>query len=299
MIHTKKRFIIIDSNALIHRAYHALPPLKTKKGETVNVVYGFLLIFLKTIKDFNPDFIAAAFDLPSPTFRHKEYQEYKIKRPKMPEEFYNQIPKIKEFLKNFNVPIFEKESFEADDIIGTITHLASREDKSIETIILTSDLDMLQLIDENTFVCAMKKGLKDIIIYDKESVEKKFQLSPSQLIDFKALKGDHSDNISGVTGIGEKTSIQLIKDFGSLENLYKTIEERNEESQKIKPKIKETLLKHKEQAFFSKMLVKIRKDANIDFNLDKCRWKGYNYNKKNIIEMLKNFEFYSLINKLP
>jgi len=297
MIEENKIFIIIDSNALIHRAYHALPPLKTKNGELTNAVYGFLLVFLKAIKEFHPEYIAAAFDLKAPTFRHNHFKEYKAKRPKMPDEFYQQIPIIKDFLKAFNVPIFEKEGFEADDIIGTISDLLSKNEKDLEIIILTGDSDMFQLINKNTKVYAPKKGLKDTLLYDEEKIREKYNLTPDQLIDFKALKGDASDNISGVKGIGEKTAIELIRKFKNLENLYKEIENETEESKEIKERIKEILIKNKEVAFFSRMLVEIRKDAPIDFKLENCQWKGYN--KKNVEELLKNYEFFSLINKLP
>ncbi|HOK00610.1 MAG TPA: 5'-3' exonuclease H3TH domain-containing protein [Candidatus Pacearchaeota archaeon] len=297
MMEENKIFIIIDSNALIHRAYHALPPLKTKNGELINAVYGFLLVFLKAIKEFHPEYIAAAFDLKAPTFRHNHFKEYKAKRPKMPDEFYQQIPIIKDFLKAFNVPIFEKEGFEADDIIGTISDLLSKNEKDLEIIILTGDSDIFQLINKNTKVYAPKKGLKDTLLYDEEKIREKYNLTPDQLIDFKSLKGDASDNISGVKGIGEKTAIELIRKFKNLENLYKEIENETEESKEIKERIKEILIKNKEAAFFSKMLVEIRKDAPIDFKLENCQWKGYN--KKNVEELLKNYEFFTLINKLP
>ncbi len=295
----KKRLIVIDSNSIIHRAYHALPPLTTQKGELVNAVYGFLLVFFRAIKDFQPDFIAATFDLPAPTFRHKKYKEYKAKRPKAPEELYQQIPKTKEFLKVFGVPIFEKEGFEADDIIGTIAKLAPRKQvlPKIETIILSGDLDSLQLVDGQTKVYALRKGVKDIVLYDEKLVKEKFQgLTPNQILDFKALKGDPSDNIPGVTGIGEKTAIKLLLEFGSLENLYEKIEENSEKAKRLKPKLKETLLKYKNQAFLSKDLAKIEKNTPIDFNLEKCRWQKFD--KKKVSKLLERFEFYSLVKRL-
>ena len=306
----KKRLIIIDGNALIHRAYHALPLLKTKKGELVNAVYGFLLVFLKAIREFQPNYIAAAFDIPKPTFRHKEFKEYKIKRPPTPKELSEQIPKIKEILKEFGVPTFEKEGFEADDIIGTIAHLAPKRQvipaakgeprplgREIETIILSGDLDTLQLINRNTKVYTPKKGLKDTVLYDEEMVKKRYEIRPSQLVDFRALRGDPSDNIPGVTGIGEKTAIHLLKDFGSLNNIYQEIEEKTEKSKKIKPAIREKLLQYKEQAFFSKRLSEIKKDVPIDFNLEKCSFQEYN--KERVVQVFKKIEFYSLINRLP
>jgi len=293
MVNEKKKLIIIDSNSIIHRAYHALPPLTTKKEELVNAVYGFLLVFFKAIREFQPDFIAATFDFPAPTFRHKKYKEYKAKRPPAPEELYQQIPKVKEVLKAFNVPIFEKEGFEADDIIGTIAHLAPKRQiiPEVETIILSGDLDVLQLINPKTKIYSLRKGVKDIILYDEDLVKEKYGgLMPEQLLDFKALKGDPSDNIPGVPGIGEKTAVELIKEFGSLENLYQNLE-------KLKPKLKESLLLQKEQAFFSKELAEIKTNVPIDFNLKKCQWGKYN--QKKIIGILKNYEFQTLIKRLP
>ncbi len=295
----KKRLIIIDSNSIIHRAYHALPPLTTKKGELVNAVYGFLLVFLKVIKEFQPDFIAAAFDFPAPTFRHKKYKEYKAKRPPAPEELYQQIPKVKEVLTAFNIPFYEKEGFEADDIIGTITRLAPKKQifPETETIVLSGDLDTLQLVDSQTKVYTFKKGVKDTVLMDITEVEKKYGISPHQLLDYKALKGDPSDNIPGVTGVGEKTAINLIKNFNNLENLYKDLEENSDRVKKLKPKLRETLLKYKEQAFFSKMLAQIKNDVPIDFKIQDLRWQGYNEEKVKTI--LRKFEFLSLIDKLP
>jgi len=295
-----KRLIVIDSNSIIHRAFHALPPLTTKNGELVNAVYGFLLVYFKAIKDFHPDFIAAAFDTRKPTFRHKKYKEYKAKRPPAPKELYNQIPKVKEVLEAFGLPIFEKEGFEADDIIGTIAFLAPKKQvfPEIETIILSGDLDALQLINPKTKVYVLRKGVKDIVLYDEKMVQERFcGLTPSQILDFKSLKGDPSDNIPGVTGIGEKTAIRLLLEFGTLDNLYEKIEENSQSAKSLKPKLKETLLKYKEQAYMSQDLARIEKNTPIDFNLEKCRFKKYD--KEKLVGILNSLEFYSLINKLP
>lgn len=289
----KKRLIIIDSNSIIHRAYHALPPLTTKKGELVNAVYGFLLVFLKAIREFQPDFVAAAFDFPAPTFRHKKFKEYKAKRPKAPEELYRQIPKVKEVLGGFNVLVFEKEGFEADDIIGTIAHLAPRKQAypEIETIILSGDADNFQLINSYTKVYTLRKGVKDTVLYDEKLVREKYQgLTPEQLLDFRALKGDPSDNIPGVPGVGLKTATALIKEFGTLENLYQNLP-------LVKSKLREILIRHKEQAFFSKDLAEIYKNVPIDFNLEKCSFGDYD--KEKAKEILEKFDFYSLIPRLP
>jgi len=287
----KKRLIVIDSNSVIHRAYHALPHLTTKKGELVNAVYGFLLVFLKVIKEFRPDYIAACFDFPAPTFRHKKFKEYKITRPPAPKELYQQIPKIKEILKGFNVPIFEKEGFEADDIIGTIAHLAPKRQiiPEIETIILSGDLDTLQLIDDYTKVYFLNKGVKETILYDRNRVTDRYGILPKQLLDLKALIGDPSDNIPGVPTIGEKTASRLIKQFNNLENLYQKLPTQE--------KLKTKLLEFKEQVFLNKTLVQLNQGVAIDFNLEKCHWEEYD--KREVIQLLKELEFQSLINRLP
>lgn len=281
----KKTFVVIDSHSVIHRAFHALPRLTTKKGELVNALYGFLLVFLKVIKELKPDFIAAVFDYPAPTFRHEKYGAYKANRPKAPEELYSQIPKVKEFLKNFDVAIFEKQGFEADDIVGTIASLAS----GIEVIILSGDTDLLQLVGSRAKVYFLQKGVKDTLLYDEKMVGEKYQgLRPDQLPDYKALKGDASDNIPGVPGIGDKTAIQLIRTAGSLEDLYAGF---------APAKFKEKLLRYKEQAFLSKELATIQRNVSIDFKLNECKWAGYD--KAKASRLFQNYEFYSLINKLP
>ena len=289
----KKRLIVIDSNSVIHRAYHALPPLTTKKGEVVGAVYGFLLVFLKAIKEFQPDFVIACFDVPGPTFRHEKYKEYKATRPKAPEDLYQQIPKVKEVLEAFNVQVCEKPGFEADDIIGTIAKIAPQKQAlpATETIIISGDSDNLQLIDAKTKVYVLRKGVKDTVLYDKEMVMEKYQgLTPKQLIDYRALRGDPTDNIPGVPGIGEKTAIDLIQQFGTLDNLYQNLDD-------LKPKLKQVLIQNKEQAFVSRELTTIYKNVPIEFNLKECQWD--NYDKEKATRALKNLNFYSLISRLP
>lgn len=296
----KKRLIVIDSNAIIHRAFHALPPLATKKGELVNAIYGFLLVFFKAIKEFQPDFVAATFDFPGPSFREEKYKLYKAQREKAPDELYEQIPKVKEILKTFNVPVFEKEGFEADDLIGTISKKAPKKQvfPEIETIILTGDLDALQLVDKNTKVYALRKGVKDTVLYDKEKVKEKYQgLGPENLVDFKALRGDPSDNIPGVFGVGEKTAILLIKEFGSLENLYQELEKNSAKAKKIKQSLRKKLLDYKEQAFISKMLAEIKLNTPIEFDLKKCLWGKYD--KEKIVKIFEKYEFKTLLPRLP
>ncbi|MBU4274375.1 hypothetical protein KKE19_01015 [Patescibacteria group bacterium] len=289
----KKRLIILDSNALLHRAFHALPPLTTKKGEPTGAVYGFLLTLFKAIKDLSPDYIVACFDVAVPTFRHQKFAEYKAKRPKTPEEIKIQLPKIKEILKVFEIPIFEKEGFEADDLIATISTKAEKENKWLETYILSGDLDTLQLVDENTKVYTLGRGIKDTIIYDRERVLSRFGVSPEQMVDFKSLTGDPSDNIPGVLGVGKKTAADLLKEFGTIDNLYQKIENNEVD---IKPRIKDTLLKNKKQAFFARTLVETKRDVNIDFIIEECRFGDFN--RSEVEKLLSEFEFHSLISRL-
>jgi DNA polymerase I len=292
-----KKIIIADGNSIIHRAYHALPRLTTKDGKLVNAVYGFLLVFFKVIEEFKPDFFAVAFDFPAPTFRHKKYEHYKATRQKAPQELYDQIPLVKSFLKEFNVAFFEKNGFEADDIIGTIAEKAKEESPGILVIIASGDSDSLQLVDENTKVYILRKGVKDTVLCDEKAVKEKFfGLEPMQLIDYKALRGDSSDNVPGVKGIGDKTAADLLLKFGSLENIYKEIKSGSKESGSVKEKIRQALLSSEKQAIFSKELILLEKNSPIDFSLGKCVWG--NYDKENIIKLLKDFEFHTIVKRL-
>lgn len=290
----EKTFVIIDSNSLLHRAFHALPPLATKKGEPSGAIYGFLLIFLRVLKEFQPDFIAACFDFPAKNFRHLQFEEYKAKRPPLPEDLSVQILKTKEVLKSFGVPFFEKQGFEADDIIGTLAKRAKDE----QVIIVSGDLDALSLVGRQVKVFALRKGIKNTILYDTDLVKEKYQgLIPEQLIDLRALRGDASDNIPGVKGVGEKTAIRLLLDFGSLENLYQELGKETEKAGKLSPKLKDILIKEKERAFLSQFLARLQIEVPVDFDIEQCRWGDYD--KEKAIEILKELEFYSLINRLP
>ncbi len=287
-----KKLVIIDTYALVHRSYHALPPLVSPEGILVNGVYGFMLFFLKMISDLKPDYIVATFDMAAPTFRHEEYKEYKAKRVKMPDNFYEQIQIVKDLLKAFHVPILEKEGYEADDIIGTITEKLKNED--IQSFIVTGDLDTLQLITDKVFVYTLRRGIQDSIVYDKEKVFERFQLEPDQLIDWKALRGDPSDNVPGVPSIGEKTASSLIKECGTLDNLYEKIE--HGEKIKVSPRILEKLKTFKDQAYFSRHLVTIQKDVDIEFDLEKAKLDSPT--KDEVISLLNKLGFRSLIPKI-
>lgn len=286
----KETFVIIDANSIIHRAFHALPPLKSKDGQVVNAVYGFLLVLFKLLKEIEPKYFVACFDVPKPTFRKKMFEEYKAQRKKAPDELYIQIPIVKEVLRTFNVPVFEKEGYEGDDLIGTLSFNV----KDKLNIVVSGDKDNLQLINNNTRVYYLNQGVKSAIMYDEVMVKEKYGgLTPSQLIDYKGLRGDASDNIPGVKGIGEKTGLVLIRDFGSIDNLYDKIGKGEDNLPK---KLKEKLIDQKKEAYLSRELSEIRKDVPIEINLKDCEWGGYD--NKEVLEMLKQFNFNSLIKNI-
>lgn len=289
----KQRLLIIDSNALIHRSYHALPPLTDSRGRPTQAVYGFATTLLKAWKELKPTHIVACFDMKGPTFREQEYKEYKATRVKAPDDLYEQIPLTHELVEAFHIPIYEKATFEADDLIGTIT----QQEPKIEKIIVTGDMDSMQLVDAHTKVYTLRKGMSDTAIFDEAAVEERYGLTPEQVIDYKALRGDPSDNIPGVKGIGEKTATDLLKEFKSLEALYKALADETPKAQKLKDNVKEKLIKFKSDAFLSQKLATIKRDVPIDFDLNDAAVK--NYDRQKVVGMLQDFGFKSLLNKLP
>jgi len=292
----KEKLLIIDANALIHRAFHALPPLTLKTGEMISAVYGFSVILLKAINELKPEHVAVAFDTPEPTFRHKEYKEYKATRQKAADELVEQFPKVKEVINSMNIPIFEKPGYEADDIIGTIAKKAKEE--GVQAIVVTGDLDEVQLVSDNTVVYTMRKGFTDTVIYDKKMVAEKFGgLTPKQVVDYKALRGDPSDNIPGVPGIGEKTAIYLIKKFGDIENLYKKINNDDPEIKDVRIKTLQQLQENEEKARMSKKLAEIVTNIPIEFDLKKTEL--VNYKREEALKIFNKFEFKTLLPKLP
>ncbi len=289
----KQKLILVDGHALIHRAFHALPPLTTKDGELVNAVYGFTSIFLKSLRDIKPDYIAVTFDKGKKTFRNKIYKEYKATRESAPPELYDQVPKIKKIMELFKVPIFELDDYEADDLIGTICKTPEVDNPEIDTIIVSGDLDLLQLVNENTKMYGLKRGLSDTIIYDIKNVKAKYDgLGPEQIVDYKALKGDASDNIPGVKGVGDKTAIVLLNEFKTLDGVYKNID-----SDKIKESVRQKLINDKEKAYLSQELATIVYDAPIKFNLENAKVKPYD--KEGLIDLFQEYQFRSLLNRLP
>jgi DNA polymerase-1 len=293
---TKRRLLIYDGNAIIHRCFHAIPPLSTKDGVLVNAVYGFLTMLFKSIKDLKPTHLAVTFDLPGPTFRHEASADYKATRIKQAPELYAQIPITKEILEAMGIQIFEMPGFEADDVIGTIATLAHEEKPSVETIIVTGDMDALQLVNDTTRVYTMRKGISDTVIYDEAAVRERFGFEPKSLIDYKALRGDVSDNISGIRGIGEKTGMELIQKFGTIENLYEALE-GGITAIGATERIKKLLLANKPDAVQSKHLATIVCNVPIEFDFSKTVYKKVD--RDVIFPWFQKLGFLSLLQRIP
>lgn len=285
----KKRLVLIDGHAILHRAYYALPKtLKTRRGEMLNAVYGFTRMLLKVIADLKPTYLAVAFDLPKPTFRHVEYIGYQAQRPKMELELKNQIERIYQVVRALNIPIFEVEGFEADDVIGTLANQAAK--KKVEAIVVTGDKDMLQLVKPKIKVYAPKKGFSEPVLYDKQKVKKEMGIKPEQIVDYKALVGDASDNYPGVHGIGPKTAATLLEEHKNLDTIYKRIK-------KLPEKVGNKLAEGAESASLSRKLAEIVTDVPIKLNLKDCLVHDYNPQKAR--KLFEELGFKSLIEKLP
>jgi len=286
----KKRLILIDSNAIIHRAYHALPPLATKKGELVNAVYGFTSVLLNVMAHFKPDYIAATFDLKEPTFRHKEFKDYKATRVKAPDDLYSQIPRVKEIVRAFNIPIVEKSGYEADDLIATFARKTEKLHPDVETIIVTGDMDTLQLVGGKIKVFALRRGMSDSVLYDEKAIFDRYGLKADQMVDYKGLRGDPSDNLPGVRGVGEKTAAELLQKYKTLENVYKNLPQ-------IRESVRKKLEQDKVQAYFSKKLARLVDDVPAKFDLEKA--KAEDFSRVKAINLMRELEFFSLLRRLP
>lgn len=285
-----ERLLILDSNSLMNRAFFAIPPLTTTDGVHTNAVYGFTNMLFKMKEEIKPDYIVATFDRKAPTFRHKEYEEYKAGRKKMAPELYEQFPLVKEILKLLSINIYEIDGFEADDIIGTLAKFAEKND--IEVFIVTGDRDALQLATKNIKVVITKKGVTETAIYDEKTFIDEFGVTPTQYIDVKGLMGDKSDNIPGVPGVGEKTAFKLIATYGSMEGVLSNIDEISGK------KLKENLETYREQAIFSKKLATIMTEVPIEFDLDDIKSQE-NYNREELKKMFFKLQMKSLLAKLP
>jgi len=300
-IEIKEKLVLLDSHAILHRAFHALPSFTSPSGEPTGALYGFTAFLLKTIRELKPDYLVACYDLPQPTFRHIAYEQYKAKRPKVDDVLIPQINRSRDILKVFNIPIYDSPGFEADDILGTIVESLKSQDSRLKTIIASGDLDTLQLVkDDNVVVYTLSKGIKETVIYDEKKVYERFGFGPELITDFKALKGDPSDNIIGVKGIGEKTAIELIKNFGTIENLYKILKNNPEKLKeaRTKDRIIKLLEENEEEALFSKTLAEIRKDAPIKFSLEESKWRE-SFDVEKVKPLFNELGFKSLIDRLP
>ncbi|UCC90835.1 MAG: DNA polymerase I, partial [Dehalococcoidia bacterium] len=288
----KPLLVLLDGNALVHRAFHALPPLTVSKtGEMVSAVYGFALILLKAINELKPTHYAIAFDKKAPTFRHQMFAQYKAQRPPTPDELVNQLGRVRQLVEAFHIPIFELEGYEADDVLGTLSLQASRQD--IDTIIVTGDADAMQLVSPRVKLLYPKprRAFSNTMLYDEAAVSQKYGIKPDHIADFKGLVGDPSDNIPGVPGIGEKTAVRLIQQFGTIEEIYDHIDEVTP------PKLQGLLRQNEALARQSKELATIVTQVPLTLNLDDCQIS--HYDRQQVAELFRELEFASLLPKLP
>lgn len=314
------RLVIIDGNAILHRAYHALPPLTTAKGELVNAVFGFCSMLLRVIHDLKPQYLVVTFDRPKPTFRKLMYVGYQAKRPKMADELSSQIEPVHRVLETMEIPIYEIDGYEADDVIGTLVSQAAsvarqqfsaesevirlrrdhdsskigrapRDQEIDEVIIVTGDKDILQLVDERTKVYMPVKGLFEAKLFGEKEVEERLGVKPSQVVDYKALVGDSADNYPGVEGVGPKTASGLLGTFGTLENLYKNLGILGKEKAGLAKKLAEGA----ESAGLAKKLATIVTDVPVKLDLGKC--KIGKLDKPEVVKLFAELEFNSLIRR--
>lgn len=295
----RKRLVLLDAHAIIHRAYHALPDFSSSKGQPTGALYGLSNMLLKIIGELKPDYVVACYDLPQKTFRHEAYQEYKAGRAKADEALISQLKSSRSIFSAFNIPIYDAPGFEADDILGTIVE-KEKENKNIEIIIASGDMDTMQLVDgKKVQIYTLKKGINDTILYDEEAVIKRFNFKPKLLPDFKGLRGDPSDNIIGIKGIGEKTAEILITKFGGIEEIYRKLKKDKKLflDAGISNRMIELLKDGEEEALFSKTLATIRKDAPIDFSIPKKEFKE-NIDVQKVEKTFADLEFRSLLGRL-
>lgn len=293
-----KRLVLLDAHAIIHRAYHALPDFASSDGAPTGALYGVITMLFKAIADFAPDYIIACYDLPEKTFRHEAYSAYKGTRAKTDDALVSQLNSSREIFEAFGIPIYDCPGFEADDMLGTIVE-KTQDDDTLEVIIASGDMDTLQLVSgERVRVFTLKRGLNDTVLYDEKAVKARFGFAPKFLPDYKGLRGDTSDNIIGIKGIGEKTGMTLVTEFGSIENLYKVLKKTPEKIKAlgITDRIIQLLSDGEEEALFSKTLATIRRDAPIDFALPEKSFHE-SLSPAKVTELLKRFEFRSLIKR--
>jgi DNA polymerase I len=283
----RAKFVLIDGHALIHRAYHAIPPLTTRKGEMVNAVYGFTMIVLNVLRDLKPEYVAVAMDLPGKTFRHHDFADYKATRKKADDDLVMQFPRVYDVIDALGIPVYEQAGFEADDIIGSAAEVLK---KDHDVYVVTGDLDELQLVDDNVRIYTMKRGFSDTFIYDKAAVMERYGLTPDEFVVLKALKGDTSDNIPGVMGIGEKGAIELVSKYKTLDNIYENLYE-------LKPAMAKKLIEGKESAYLSLHLSTIVRDIPLDICASDCQ--THEFDRDKVFQLFSELEFKSLLARLP
>ncbi|HET9345561.1 MAG TPA: DNA polymerase I [Candidatus Limnocylindrales bacterium] len=285
-----ERLMLLDGYGLVYRGYFALPPLTTSRGDLVNGAFGFCSIVLRGFQDLQPDYVAVSFDLPGKTFRHDQFADYKATRTKMPDDLRDQFPKVREVVKALRIPVYEMAGYEADDVIGTIT-AQTETNVDLETTIVTVDLDMLQLVTPRTRLMTTRSGVENTVIYDVARIDERFGLRPDQMIDYKALKGDPTDNIPGVPGVGEKTAAKLIREFATLDQLYERLADVTPE------KLRDKLAEHREQVFMGRELTRIVRDLPISLDLEAARLGDYD--RDTVVRLFREYEFRTLIERLP
>ncbi len=286
----KDKVLIIDCNSIIHRGYHAIPKLNTKDGTQVNAVYGFFAMFLKALNIFKPKYVCACFDVSRKTFRNEIFKDYKGTRTSAPDDLYPQFDIVKNALDIFNITRYEKKGFEADDLIATVV----KNTEGLQRIIMSGDMDNAQLVTKDTQIYGWAKAMKNNVIYDLQRVREYFGIEADQVVDYKSLVGDSSDNIPGAKGIGKKTAVELLSEYGNVKNLYEKIE--TGEAWDIKEKLKGKLIDNKEQVFMSYTLAKMKDDV-FELDLKECLWEGYG--KQKAMNLFDKLEFASLKDKLP
>jgi len=294
-----KTVVLLDMHAILHRGYHALTEFRTSKGEPTGALFGFMTILIKLLSDVPSHSIVACFDLPGKTYRHEAYEEYKAGRKKMDDELSVQIAKSRDLLNALGIPVREAPGFEADDILGTLSTMIHAKDKA-NVVIASGDMDTLQLVSgSDVRVYTLKKGIQDTIIYNEEAVKDRFGFGPELIPDYKGLRGDPSDNIIGIEGIGEKTATTLITNFGSIEDIYEELEKGDEKfvSVGITPRIIGLLKNGKEEAFFSKMLATIRRDAPVEYEVPDASWQAL-VSREKLNEIFRQLEFRTMEQKL-
>lgn len=296
---TQKTLVLLDAHAILHRAYHALPDFSSPSGEPTGALYGVVAMLLKIVDELKPDYIVACYDLPEPTYRHEVYKEYKAGRAKTDDALVSQIIKSRDIFIAFGIPMYEHVGFEADDMLGTIVE-QTKNNKDLKVIIASGDMDTLQLVDKKkVLVYTLKKGINDTVLYDEEGVRGRFQFGPEQVPDYKGLRGDPSDNIPGIKGVGEKTATELIINFKTVEGIYKALKKDEELLRKVGIKERMILLlkENEEEALFSKMLATIRRDAPITFTLPEVTWKE-NLDAERIFTLFAELGFRTLTTRV-